>query len=133
PSRGLADLIGPEVVVHRDNAERVSDERQLEQRHAPETESPRRPRAEKRDVARVVAEAALGEHRVEHVEIALEARRAPADDLSRAERQFAAEEQAVELVQLSAPVAGQPGRDAARPAEVAVVVRPDLVPLPVAE
>src|SRR5204862_3476100 len=64
---------------------------------------------------------------------ALQARGPPAGDLSRAERELPPEEQPVELVELAAPVARRPGRDAARSAEVAVVVRPHLVPLAVAE
>src|SRR5439155_6592913 len=58
-------LVGEEVVVHRDDAIRVADERDLEQRQLPDAEAAVRPRAEDALAARVVAEAARGEHRQE--------------------------------------------------------------------
>ena len=45
----------------------------------------------------------------------------------------AGEEERVELRELAAPVLRRPVTDAARPAEVAVVVRPDLVSVAVGE
>src|SRR3989442_716439 len=76
--RRLADLVRHEVVVHRDDAVGVAGIRQLEQRDAPEAEPPRRPRAERRGPAGVVAEAVPRQHRVEGGEVPLETRRAHA-------------------------------------------------------
>src|ERR671922_378193 len=131
----LAGLVREEVVVHRDHVERVAGERDLRERHRPDPALAPRPGAEGRRPARVVAEAAPREHRIERGEVALEARRPLADDLARAQRQLVpAEEQAVELIQLAAPVGGRPLPHVAGEgrAEVAVEVRADLVSLAVA-
>src|SRR5690348_5819480 len=57
--RRLARLVRHEVVIHAHDAERVPDERQLEQREAPDAVALDGPRAEKRLAARVVEEAPL--------------------------------------------------------------------------
>src|SRR5438477_498065 len=82
------------------------------------------PVPEHADLARVVAEAAPGEYAVQRRQVALEARGPLADDLRAAERELGrwaervvpvdAEEQAVELVELVAPVGGRPLADVAR-------------------
>src|SRR5207244_8460492 len=102
----------------------------------PRPEHALRPGPEPRLPARVVAESPPREHRIERREIALEARRPPADDLARPERELEpvhVEEELVELRELPAPVGRRPLADAARVrgAEVPVVVRPDLVALEV--
>ena len=134
--RRQARLVGEEVVVHRHDAERVPDERQLGQREAPEPALAPRPPAERRLAARVVAEAAPGEHRVEDAEVPLEARRPRADDLAPPEAGLrpGPEEQCVELVELLLPVGRGPLAHAAgeRRAEVADEVGGDLVPVAVA-
>ncbi len=68
-----------------DDAERVPDERQFEEREAPDAVALDRPRAEQRLAARVVPEAALRENRIEDGEVPFETRRPAADDLARAE------------------------------------------------
>src|SRR5207237_482035 len=72
--------------------------------------------AEVADLARVVAETAPREHGVEHTQVSLQARRAPADDLPSAERQrdrrtqpvvpARAEEETHEMAELAVPVGG---------------------------
>ena len=112
----------------------MPDERELEQRHAPESALPLRPIAEACDLTRVVAEAVARQHAVQHREIALQARRSLADDLRRTERKLVSpEHELVELVELVLPVAGAPFADVAgiRRAEMAVEMRPDLVPFAV--
>src|SRR5205823_1900444 len=93
------------------------------------------------ELARVVAEAAAGEHAVEHGQRSLQARGATADDLGGGERELdrrtqsvirdRVEEQPVELHELAVQVARRPAHDGAsiRTAEVSVVVRTDLVSL----
>src|SRR5207248_3026088 len=128
--RALSDLVREQVVVHRDDPERMADERDLEERHRPDPEHALGPCPEPRLAARVVAKPAAREHRVERREIALEARRLSADHLARPEGQLEpvdVEEELVELRELPAPVRRRPPVDApgVRRAEVPVVVRPD--------
>src|SRR5439155_5085909 len=127
--------------VHRDDREGVAGERDLEQWHAPDPTLALRPGTERGELARVVAEAAAGEHAVEHGQRSLQARGATADDLGGGERELdrrtqsvvrdGVEEQPVELHELAVPVARRPAHDGAsiRTAEVSVVVRTDLVSL----
>src|SRR5439155_5490845 len=103
--RRFPNLVREQVVVHRDDPERVAHERDLEQRDVPDPEYATRPGPERRLPARVVPETTTREHRVEGREIPLETRRAAADDLARPERQLArvrVEEELVELGQLLA-------------------------------
>src|SRR5579859_2692223 len=55
-------LVREEVVVHRDDAEGMADERDLEQRQLPDAQPARRPRPERALPARVVAKASGGEN-----------------------------------------------------------------------
>src|SRR5207248_2040357 len=81
------DLVREQVVVHRDDPEGVADEGDLEQRDVPDPLLAPLPVAEPADLARVVPEAARSEHRVERVQVALQARRSPADHIGRPERE----------------------------------------------
>jgi hypothetical protein len=114
----------------------MTDERNLEQRDAPQASLAPGPAAEGRQLSRVVAEAALGEQRIENAEVTLKARSAPADDLVRPERKrtrMRREHESVELPELAPPVVRRPlpNVPVVRRAKVPVVMRSDLVSLTV--
>src|SRR5207237_10079601 len=100
----------------------------------PDAELAPRPVAEPAHLARVVAEAAAREHRIQRPRIAFQARGSRPDDLRGRERQRMPEQQGVELIQLVRPVGRAPLANGAgsRAAEVAVEMRPDLVTVAIA-
>ena len=132
PRAGLVDV---EVVVHRERPPGRADQLDQRQGEAPDAVAPPRPVARQVGLAGVVGHALRPQHRVEPAKVALQAGRAAAADLAVGDGQAGVVHQLVELADLVPPVAPAPGADVAGVglAEVAVVVRSDLVPLGVAE
>jgi hypothetical protein len=136
PRHGLcAGLVDVEVVVHRERPPGRADQLDQRQGEAPDAVATLRPVARQVGLAGVVGHALRPQHRVEPGEVALQAGCAAPADLAVGNGQAGVAHQLVELADLVPPVAPAPGADVAGVglAEVAVVVRPDLVALGVAE
>ena len=127
-----------EVVVHRQDATPGVGHAQLLHRDVPQAVLVLGRPAQFAVTAGVIAETVVGERREQRRPVALQARRSAADDRLRPEGQGfrvggvgvrpPVGQERVELPQFARPVGGGPPLDALGAAEMAVVVRADLMP-----